>query len=126
MEKFRFRDTGVVGEFEVPPLRPRATQALPLADPRLLHLSDDGGSVTAAVHGGVGLWDVGTGALRRWHDDADTACLLDSGRVLLVAEYAQMRLVRYAWPTMTVLDELNHPRPGCGGGIESLVLSPSQ
>ena len=113
---------GTGESFELPALRKPPNS--PIADPDWLRLSDDGSAVLAAVYGGVGLWDRARGDLAWWHPRAETAWPLDGGQVLLVAEY-QRRLVRYAWPSMTVLDEVPTVVPTCGGGIEALVPSPT-
>jgi hypothetical protein len=122
--RFRFVNPELSGEFELPEWQDLYTGSR--AEVAWSRSSADGGVIVAAVWRGVGVWERGSDRLRWWCDPA-TGYPLRSGETLLVSEYKNHRLVRYAWPQMTVLDEVAYPRSTrYDGGVEELVVSPSE
>jgi hypothetical protein len=73
---------------------------------------------------GVGVWHLdgtsGEPGRLLWWAEAEAACLLPSGDALLVLEYG-VRVVRYAWPELTELDEVRVHEYA-----EDIVVSPSE
>lgn len=143
---FSFADAAAPGLFEVPQdsharpwTRPEELTWGPGTRADQVRAAADGGTVAAHFRrhrragyhtGAVGVWEAGSGRLLWWQDD--DAVLRPSCQQVLVMENMmgrhpaggiRHRLTRYAWPGMSVLDDLLYGLPEAG--IDDLVVSPS-